>query len=429
MQIRFPYALALLLIAGCASLPREPDSVRHVRPNDETASSSATVVGESALVHTDQFFPLGADGRVAGEGDVSAQVTRTMENLRTALQLAGSDFGSLAKLNVYLADDSLRTAAGARLADVLPDEARPAISYVTTRMERAGVLLAVDAVAVSPRDDGTVSFLRSESLRDSGGSELVQGSRGLESVDGSGGSEVRQGSRGQAHAAVMPAGAKIYVSGQAQQGERPEAVAATMESLFATLAYLDLGARDVVQVKAFIHSMSDASAVENQIEAYFREKPAPPIITTEWRQDNYPAEIELIASRRAGAERPGDLLTFVTPPGMSSSPLFSRVVEVGGGELVYVSGIYGTAGDADRGQVEQTFGRLVEVLHEAGSDIEHLVKATYYYTTDESGSAINNVRTDLYNADRPPAASKIVVRGAGLSGAAVTLDMIAVVPE
>jgi len=153
-------------------------------------------------------------------------------------------------------------------------------------------------------------------------------------------------------------------------------------------------------------------------------------VVTEWREDSLPAEIELIASaRRAGrraARGSGDVISYVTPPGMASSPVFSRVARVNRGRLIFVSGLHAAGKDVES-QIRAVFDKLERVLREAGSDFNHLVKATYYHSTDEAGSVLNDVRRELYDPQRPPAASKIRVRGVGFEDATISMDMIAVV--
>jgi enamine deaminase RidA (YjgF/YER057c/UK114 family) len=78
------------------------------------------------------------------------------------------------------------------------------------------------------------------------------------------------------------------------------------------------------------------------------------------------------------------------------------------------------------GQVREIFGSLGELLKKTGSDFEHLVKATYYVTDDEASNKLNELRPEFYHPQRPPAASKAKVKGVGLAGKTVTMDMIAV---
>ena len=78
------------------------------------------------------------------------------------------------------------------------------------------------------------------------------------------------------------------------------------------------------------------------------------------------------------------------------------------------------------GEIREIFQKLGAVVKSAGSDFEHLVKATYYVSTDEAGNKLNALRPEFYNPQRPPAASKAKVKDVGMDGKTVTLDMIAV---
>jgi hypothetical protein len=62
----------------------------------------------------------------------------------------------------------------------------------------------------------------------------------------------------------------------------------------------------------------------------------------------------------------------------------------------------------------------------SGSDLKHLVKATYYVSGDAVSLGLNQLRPRYYDPLRPPAASKAIVPGVGYSSRTLTMDMIAV---
>jgi enamine deaminase RidA (YjgF/YER057c/UK114 family) len=224
--------------------------------------------------------------------------------------------------------------------------------------------------------------------------------------------------------AVLPPGARIVVSGQAEPGASlAEAARKTLESLGATLKFLGLDRSRVVQVKAFIQPIEAAADVEKEITRFFGPAEPPPSIYVEWRSTQ-PLEIELVASARDG-EGTGAIV-YLTPPALKPSPLFSRVARAGRGPLIFVSGLYGPAGSSGARQVEAIFESLKDVLSEAGGDLRHLAKATYYVADDDSSRALNEIRPRYYDAKRPPAASKISVAGVGSAGRSITVDMIGV---
>jgi enamine deaminase RidA (YjgF/YER057c/UK114 family) len=77
-------------------------------------------------------------------------------------------------------------------------------------------------------------------------------------------------------------------------------------------------------------------------------------------------------------------------------------------------------------EVTDVFAALERVLRAGGSDMRHLVKATYCVSADDSSVALNALRPRYYDPARPPAASKAAVAGVGQSGRGLLIDMIAV---
>src|SRR3954452_3251584 len=96
-----------------------------------------------------------------------------------------------------------------------------------------------------------------------------------------------------------------------------------------------------------------------------------------------PAEIGLVASdpprveSRTGVEHLEPILGR-----------YSRVARVFSGQPVFISGLYGTAQDP-AAQVDEMFARLQGLLQAAGSDVRHLVKATYYVSEKAADDRIN----------------------------------------
>ncbi|MFM9961867.1 MAG: RidA family protein, partial [Planctomycetaceae bacterium] len=225
--------------------------------------------------------------------------------------------------------------------------------------------------------------------------------------------------------AKLPRGPRVYVSGQAEKGASlAEATAKTMQSLGTTLTHLGCEKRDVVQVKSFLTPMSDVAAAEKAIAEFFAPQPAPPCVFVEW-QSTLPIEIELIAAARTKPESKASL-EFITPPGMTSSPVFCRVVRVNDPRTIFVSGLFAKDATDGTGQVTQVFEQLQGILEASGSDLRHLVKGTYYVSDNDVSTRFTELRPKFYDPVRPPAASKAQVFGVGQSRRTLTLDMIAV---
>jgi hypothetical protein len=102
------------------------------------------------------------------------------------------------------------------------------------------------------------------------------------------------------------------------------------------------------------------------------------------------------------------------------------VAIVRGGPRIFTGSVVSrTAGDGPA-EVRGMYRELESLLHEAGSDLKHMAKATYFVGNDGASKALNQVRGELYDPRRPPAASKAAVEDTGFEGRASVLDMIAV---
>jgi enamine deaminase RidA (YjgF/YER057c/UK114 family) len=385
-----PYCSLALLILSFVTLGAiaRADPVRYVRPDAATGTSAAVVVdGAANLAHTEQVLPTDADGNVIAPGRASEQAEAVLDRLETTLKGVESGLDRLVKVDVYLSRPDALAAFQWAFARRIAGRARPAVSYVAGALPRPGALLALDAIAVTPVSD----------MKPSG------------------------------RVAVLPAGPRVYVSGQSDpDADLPGATRKTLEGLAATLKHLGLERSRVVRLKAFMQPMTGAtsSAVGREVSAFFGGKDVPPLTLVEWRSSSpQPIEIELVA---AGHEPGIPSVEYLTPPPLKGSPLFSRVARVNAGPLIYVSCLYGPAGATGAAQVEAIFDALGAVLADTGSDLRHLVKATYYVSDGPASRALNDLRPRYFDPDRPPAASKAVVPGVVAEGRTVTFDMIAV---
>ena len=265
-------------------------------------------------------------------------------------------------------------------------------------MSRAGVLVAMDAVAATPR-------------RPPAGVPVRLVVEGLPSNAGGG-----------AHVAVQPEGPFVIVSGRAAPGEFDAAARGTMEQLRADLTGVGLGFEHAVQVKAFLGDMTRADELRRIVSSTFQGT-APPLVVTEWRDSSLPVEIELVATA-PGAAGGSERLTLVEP----ISSRYSRVARVFAGRPIFVSGLTGASTDPAT-QVREVFTELRRLLAEAGSDMRHIAKATYYVSDKAADQEINTIRPSIYDPARPPAASKISVQGTGRPGKGTVIDMIAVTTD
>jgi enamine deaminase RidA (YjgF/YER057c/UK114 family)/murein DD-endopeptidase MepM/ murein hydrolase activator NlpD len=368
---------------------------RAFEPDAATGTSAAVEVGRTPLAHTAQLLPIDARGEVAGRGNAAAQVAKVLDNLEAALAEARTGLDRVVKLNVAVAGPEVVPHVSSALARRLRAvAAKPAVAFVAGALPRAGALVAMDAVAATDLDPGaSVRWI---------GRAAPQGA----------------GSR----VAVLAAGPRAYVSGSAAGGDLAEGTRKTLDKLRETLAFLGLGPGDVVQLKVFVTPAAGAAVVEDEVARFFGAGAAPPLVFVEWRSAALPIEIELVAAARGGAAP----LEHLALPGEPPSPLFSRVARTDGERTIFVSGLRGAAGASGLAEVEDLFASLGHVLTMSGSDLGHLVKATYYVSDEDASRSLNEVRRRLYDPRRSPAASKALVPGVALERRTVTMDLIAV---
>jgi len=395
--------LAIFCVSSLFVAPAAPAaSIEYVGENRQAGLSAAVVVEGYALAHTAQLLPLDKQGRVVGEGAVDAQLAQALFNLESALAAAGSGTEHLVKINFYV--DGPKTAAAARglLAKRFPAPVRPALSWVATALPHPRALLALDAVAAVP-GAGPEAVVR----------QAVQ----------TGGADAATA------VAVLPRGECVYVSGQAEDGDLPAATAKTLDSLVRTIGHLGLNASHVVQVKAFLRPMEQAAVVQEQLAKTFRGQRPPPLSLVEWSGDR-PIEIEMIvaAPARSPPAAARDTVSYFTPPELKASPLYSRVARLHGGKTIYVSGLYAEKPGSTEAQVRDLFASLQSALRVTAGDLRHLVKATYYCADDDASEMLNKIRPEFFDPQRPPAASKALVRGVAVPDRSMTMDLIAVTP-
>jgi len=404
MPASLPFRAAVLLSLGFVSALTAQEPVHYLDPRRQEGSSAAVVVPDLPLVHTAQLLAVDSKGEIQGKDRLDVQLESVLNNLEISLIAEGADFTRVVKINVVAADAEVaaKVRAALSLKFFQAREAKPAVSYVTGKLRHPDALVAMDAViAAPPAARKTVSLSQIP--------DRVQTDR-------------------LARAATLPAGPKVYVSGQIEKGKDvAEMTRNTLASLAATLKHLGLGLNDVVQVKSFIGPISAVDDAEREIVAWFKDQPlVPPLAFVEWTTSPS-IEIELIASAASLPARNDETpVEYITPPGMTSSPVFSRVARMSGGPTIYFSGLHGSSEYNPAAEIPEIFNQLGDLLDRTGSDIRHLVKATYYVSTADATTRLGEQRLKLFDPQRPPAASKAPVTGTGIDGKTIMIDMIAV---
>jgi enamine deaminase RidA (YjgF/YER057c/UK114 family) len=383
--------LILLILSKTSASPAPLPGLTSFEPDPATGTSTAIIVADQPLAYTSQLLP--SDTKT----DAASQAKQVLQNLDRVLKAKGSGTRNIAKLNIYISTTQNRASVAKAITQAFSGPVKPAVSYVTTALPDPNALVAMDAVALLSTNPQKAN---SQSL------PSVQGVKSM---------------------ATLPAGPKLFVSGMADTNNLPDATLKTLEKLSAALAHLNLGQTDIIQLKAFFEPMSRASEVREQITHFFGGQ-APPLVMVEWSSPppNPPIEIELVASGRGDFSHEPDSVSFLTPPGTTSTKVFSRIARVNHGKLMFFSGLYAEHAKDAAAENREIFQTLAGLLPRVETDFEHLVKATYYVTDDNASNELNKIRPQFFNPQRPPAASKAKVKAVGLEGASVMVDMLAV---
>jgi enamine deaminase RidA (YjgF/YER057c/UK114 family) len=363
------------------------------------------------------WFVKAPDARIVFTGQVTAsnvaldtagQAEDALNTLREQLKEAGTDLSHILRLNVYVANPELTPAVEQVIARRFAD-APPAVTLAYTPLAKLHARVAFDAIALyqtivpppTAAADSRAQTIVPESLR------KVQFTPG--------------------GVAIMPPGGKVFVAGQANPGPGlGNSVKAIMPNLFKALEHVGLGKESVVQVKAFIKPFSEHAVAVAEIKASFGNLPMPPVVLVEWTTTQ-PAEIELIASAPDLRRPVEDAAAYLSLPGMTTSPVFSRISTVAAGApLIFISGIDGGQGGTPREQWKRVFDQLGTVLWESGSSFRHMVKATYFLHDMNAREQMTSIRGVYYDPTRPPSASALDVAQMPRPGRLVMLDMIAV---
>jgi enamine deaminase RidA (YjgF/YER057c/UK114 family) len=373
-------------------------SIRYI-PQDAPAGMSRAVIVEGLpLAHTRQLFPLDGDGKVVGAGSADRQIQQVLNNLDAVLRESGSGMDKLVRVNVYALSTAIVSDFRAQLEKRLAPSVRPAITSVLTPLRHRTALVAVDAVAGAAGSRETVGLYRCRSVA------------------------------GDAHcadAAVLPRGGVAYLSGQPDEGGLTEsAVTRSMSGLMKTLGYLKLSPKQVVQVKVFLRPATSAGEVLREVQAFFPGQATPPVVFVEWLA-TVPVEIEMIAQFPMSGT-PAEAVTYFTPPEVRPSNTFSKAAVLQTDRQIYIAGLCAREPSRGEPQAVDLFAQLEDILGKSGSDMRHLVKATYYVSDDDAARWIDRTRPRLYDPARPPAASKVMVHGVGQAQRTMTVDMIAV---
>ena len=151
--------LALSATVCLAAVSAAQSPIRHVQPaglENNPNYTHAVVVEPGRMAYISGQVARDAAGKVVGAGDMKAQTKQVFENLKIALEAAGSDFAHDVRLNSYLTDMSQIAAYRDVRREYLAGLAHPPASTTigVSRLVDPDLLLEVEAVAVVVKTPG-----------------------------------------------------------------------------------------------------------------------------------------------------------------------------------------------------------------------------------------------------------------------------------
>lgn len=112
---------------------------------------SHVVTATGTMVFVSGQIALDKDGKIVGAGDIRAQATQVLQNVKSALAAAGATFADVVKQNTYVVNLNAESLAAIRevRAQFFPAGDPPASTLVgVTALAMEGLLIEVEVVAV-----------------------------------------------------------------------------------------------------------------------------------------------------------------------------------------------------------------------------------------------------------------------------------------
>jgi enamine deaminase RidA (YjgF/YER057c/UK114 family) len=156
-----------------------------------------------------------------------------------------------------------------------------------------------------------------------------------------------------------------------------------------------------------------------------------------WRAEKQSERLLLVnkPEERMPIMTPPDHVQFLSPETLASTPGYSQVVKVTGGQTIYLAGQIALdssrnlVGRGDfRAQAQQVFENIKTALAAVEADFSHVVKLNMYVVDRSHLPTLREVR-DLYvNTQAPPASTLVEVRSLAQEEYLIKIEAIASLP-
>jgi 2-iminobutanoate/2-iminopropanoate deaminase len=132
---------------GTAPVRRDIHPKTHPAGADVARGYSFGVLVGSQLWVSGQV-PFDASGELVGAGDIEAQSTQVLENVKSVVEEAGGSLDDVVKITTFITDSTFREPIQAVRRRYFPGPRHPASATVVAEMIVPGVLVEMEAVAV-----------------------------------------------------------------------------------------------------------------------------------------------------------------------------------------------------------------------------------------------------------------------------------------
>ena len=116
------------------------------------AFSMAVIQGGGRIVHLKGQVSLDRDGRIVGQGDMRAQVRRTLENIEAVLASVGGRMGDIISLTHYATDIAGFMEAGDIRREFFAEPYPVTTTVQVAALYHPDLLIEITAIAEIPRE-------------------------------------------------------------------------------------------------------------------------------------------------------------------------------------------------------------------------------------------------------------------------------------
>ena len=386
-------------------------AISRINPGTMPNSTRSLLQGYTMVIRAgDTVYTAGqvgqtTDSRIAGGGDIEAQIRQTWRNLQGALEVGGGSLKDVVRVTTFVTDIASLATWYQVWNDLFKPEERPASTFVEIpRLARAGLMVEIEAIGVV---GGGVQRLNPDSMPE-----------------------------GRGYSGVVKSGDTVYVAGQASidrdahivaPGDIKGQVRQTWRNVEEGMKAAGGSLKDIVKISTFVTDIAAVSAwyeVWNEIYPRREDRPASTLVeVTGLARPGLMVEIEAVGYLGKDVER-------INPPSLATMGI-SHAVRAG--NTVYASGQISFDKDGKevghddiQAQLTQVWHNLGEVMKAAGGSVENIVKVTDYVTEIVTLSNFYAAWNEVFSPETRPASSFIEVPRLARPGLMVEIEAIGV---